>query len=71
MERVTFGQKFAEFSSVFQFPIALGVFLNSCYDVKFNIIGIVFASIGVFVTSLYQVVSYIYVHINKIFGIEL
>jgi len=41
----------------FQIPIAIGVFLNSYYDVKFNIIGIIYASIGVFVTSLYQVVS--------------
>ena len=45
---------------IFQIPIAVGVFLNSYYDVKFNIIGIVFASIGVFVTSLYQVVSSFY-----------
>ena len=33
------------------------MFLNSYYDLKFNIIGIVFASTGVLVTSLYQVVS--------------
>ncbi|XP_045166325.1 solute carrier family 35 member E3-like isoform X2 [Mercenaria mercenaria] len=36
-------------------PIAVGVFLNSYYDVKFNVLGITFASIGVIVTSLYQV----------------
>lgn len=36
-------------------PIAVGVFLNSCYDVQFNIVGIMYASIGVLVTSLYQV----------------
>ncbi|KAK3585822.1 hypothetical protein CHS0354_038344 [Potamilus streckersoni] len=36
-------------------PIAVGVFLNSFYDVKFNLIGIIFATIGVIVTSLYQV----------------
>jgi hypothetical protein len=41
----------------FQIPIAIGVFLNSYYDVKFNILGIIYASIGVLVTSLYQVVS--------------
>lgn len=39
----------------FQIPIAIGVFLNSYYDVKFNILGIIYASIGVLVTSLYQV----------------
>ncbi|XP_073507870.1 solute carrier family 35 member E3 [Phyllobates terribilis] len=36
-------------------PITLGVFLNSYYDVKFNVLGMVFASLGVLVTSLYQV----------------
>ncbi|XP_022302861.2 solute carrier family 35 member E3-like [Crassostrea virginica] len=36
-------------------PIAVGVFLYSYYDVKFNLLGIFFASIGVIVTSLYQV----------------
>eukprot|EP00112_Aurelia_sp_Birch-Aquarium-sp1_P004884 Seg1551.4 transcript_id=Seg1551.4/GoldUCD/mRNA.D3Y31 product="Solute carrier family 35 member E3" protein_id=Seg1551.4/GoldUCD/D3Y31 len=36
-------------------PITLGVFLNSYYDVKFNIIGTTFAGVGVIVTSLYQV----------------
>ncbi|XP_076076931.1 solute carrier family 35 member E3-like isoform X2 [Mytilus galloprovincialis] len=36
-------------------PIAIGVFLNSFYDVKFNLLGIIYASLGVFVTSLYQV----------------
>ncbi|MBN3298857.1 solute carrier family 35 member E3 [Amia ocellicauda] len=36
-------------------PITLGVILNSYYDVKFNFLGMVFATLGVFVTSLYQV----------------
>ncbi|XP_053321517.1 solute carrier family 35 member E3 [Spea bombifrons] len=36
-------------------PITLGVFLNSYYDVKFNMLGMVFAALGVLVTSLYQV----------------
>ncbi|XP_046339540.1 solute carrier family 35 member E3-like [Haliotis cracherodii] len=36
-------------------PITIGVFLNSFYDVKFNIVGIGFATAGVLVTSLYQV----------------
>lgn len=40
-----------------QVPITLGVILNSYYDVRFNLLGIVFASLGVLVTSLYQVVS--------------
>eukprot|EP00062_Callorhinchus_milii_P019187 gi/632973445/ref/XP_007903158.1/ PREDICTED: solute carrier family 35 member E3 [Callorhinchus milii] len=36
-------------------PITLGVVLNSYYDVKFNFLGILFATLGVLVTSLYQV----------------
>lgn len=40
-------------------PITLGVILNSYYDVKFNLLGMIFATLGVFVTSLYQVVSII------------
>ncbi|XP_066490622.1 solute carrier family 35 member E3 [Tiliqua scincoides] len=36
-------------------PIILGVFLNSYYDVKFNFLGMVYASLGVLVTSVYQV----------------
>lgn len=40
-----------------QIPIILGVFLNSYYDVKFNWVGTIYASLGVIVTSVYQVVS--------------
>ncbi|XP_002736507.1 solute carrier family 35 member E3-like [Saccoglossus kowalevskii] len=36
-------------------PITIGVFLNSYYDVKFNVLGTVYATLGVLVTSLYQV----------------
>lgn len=46
---------FASFS--LQIPITLGVILNSYYDVKFNFLGMVFAALGVLVTSLYQVVG--------------
>uniref|UniRef100_A0A8C8B3F4 Solute carrier family 35 member E3 n=1 Tax=Otus sunia TaxID=257818 RepID=A0A8C8B3F4_9STRI len=38
-----------------QVPITLGVFLNSYYDVKFSVLGMAFATLGVLVTSLYQV----------------
>ena len=41
-----------------QIPITVGVYLNSYYDIKFNLVGIIFATIGVIVTSLYQVVSF-------------
>ncbi|XP_041636199.1 solute carrier family 35 member E3 [Cheilinus undulatus] len=36
-------------------PITLGVILNSYYDVRFNLLGTIFATLGVLVTSLYQV----------------
>ncbi|XP_041474266.1 solute carrier family 35 member E3-like isoform X1 [Lytechinus variegatus] len=36
-------------------PITIGVIVNSVYDVKFNIIGTLFATAGVLVTSVYQV----------------
>ena len=31
--------------------------MNSFYDVKFNMMGIIYATLGVLVTSMYQVVS--------------
>lgn len=49
------GTTFTSFS--LQIPITLGVILNSYYDVKFNFLGMVFAALGVLVTSLYQVVG--------------
>lgn len=36
-------------------PIILGVFLNTYYDVQFNVLGVFFAGLGVVVTSFYQV----------------
>lgn len=36
-------------------PIILGVILNFYYDIQFNILGTVYAGLGVIVTSLYQV----------------
>ncbi|XP_030856157.1 solute carrier family 35 member E3 isoform X1 [Strongylocentrotus purpuratus] len=36
-------------------PITMGVIVNSFYDVRFNVIGTVFATAGVLVTSVYQV----------------
>ncbi len=39
------------------------MFLNSFYDVHFNIEGIVFAVLGVMVTSLYQIVSVVCINV--------
>ena len=41
----------------FQIPIVCGVLLNSFYDIQFNVLGMIFATAGVLVTSLYQVVN--------------
>lgn len=38
-------------------PITLGVVMNFYYDIKFNVLGTVYAVLGVLVTSLYQIVS--------------
>ncbi|XP_076813760.1 solute carrier family 35 member E3-like [Clavelina lepadiformis] len=36
-------------------PISLGVLINSYYDIKFNVMGTIFALAGVLVTSMYQI----------------
>ena len=45
------------FYSCVQIPVILGIFLNSYYDVRFNVLGMVFAATGVLVTAIYQIVS--------------
>ena len=34
----------------------LGIFLNSYYDVHFNVLGMLYATMGVLVTAVYQIV---------------
>lgn len=36
-------------------PVMLGIFLNFYYDVHFNVLGTVYATVGVLVTSVYQI----------------
>ncbi|KAI5093857.1 solute carrier family 35 member E3, partial [Silurus meridionalis] len=50
-----YGKSFSTKIKLTLVPITLGVVLNSYYDVKFNLLGMVFATLGVLVTSLYQV----------------
>ena len=50
-------QRIMSSSNSLQIPVLLGVFLNSYFDVRFNALGLVFATIGVLVTSVYQIVS--------------
>ncbi|KAL8215442.1 UNVERIFIED_CONTAM: hypothetical protein K2H54_000846 [Gekko kuhli] len=55
IQSLAYGKTFPARIKLTLMPITLGVFLNSYYDVKFNFLGIVFASLGVLVTALYQV----------------
>uniref|UniRef100_T1JNZ3 Sugar phosphate transporter domain-containing protein n=1 Tax=Strigamia maritima TaxID=126957 RepID=T1JNZ3_STRMM len=50
-----YGKTFSNNVKLTLVPIILGVLLNSHYDVKFSLIGMLCALIGVLVTSLYQV----------------
>ncbi|CAM1324154.1 SLC35E3 (predicted) [Pycnogonum litorale] len=50
-----YGKKFTTKEKLTLIPISTGVFLNSYYDIKFNVIGSLFATCGVIVTSVYQV----------------
>ncbi|XP_013068789.1 solute carrier family 35 member E3-like [Biomphalaria glabrata] len=50
-----YGRHFSTKVKLTLIPITIGVVLNSVYDVKFNIVGIIFAAVGVLITSLYQV----------------
>uniref|UniRef100_A0A8V0YID7 Solute carrier family 35 member E3 n=1 Tax=Gallus gallus TaxID=9031 RepID=A0A8V0YID7_CHICK len=55
IQSLAYGKSFPLRIKLTLVPITLGVFLNSYYDVKFNVLGTVFATLGVLVTSLYQV----------------
>lgn len=55
IQTLWYGKTFSLRIKLTLIPITLGVFLNSYYDVKFNALGMIFAALGVFVTSLYQV----------------
>ncbi|XP_060830083.1 solute carrier family 35 member E3-like isoform X1 [Bombus pascuorum] len=55
MQIIFYNKKFSILVKLTLIPIILGVVINFCYDIQFNIIGTVYATMGVFVTSLYQV----------------
>ncbi|XP_078532737.1 solute carrier family 35 member E3 [Lissotriton helveticus] len=55
IQRVWYRKTFSTRIQLTLIPITLGVILNSYYDVKFNLLGLVYAALGVVVTSLYQV----------------
>jgi len=59
MQMIFYRKRFSIFVKLTLIPITLGVMINFYYDIQFNIIGTIYATLGVLVTSLYQVVRYI------------
>ncbi|XP_077982044.1 solute carrier family 35 member E3-like isoform X2 [Glandiceps talaboti] len=55
IQRTFYEKKYSTRIKLTLIPITMGVILNSYYDVRFNVLGTVFAVVGVLVTSLYQV----------------
>lgn len=57
MQAVFYKKKFSTLVKLTLIPVAVGVIVNFYYDIGFNVLGTVYATLGVLVTSLYQVVS--------------
>ncbi|XP_022104003.1 solute carrier family 35 member E3-like isoform X5 [Acanthaster planci] len=55
IQTVFYNKSFSTKIKMTLIPITLGVITNSYYDVKFNVLGTIYAVVGVLVTSLYQV----------------
>lgn len=55
MQMIFYKKRFGILVKLTLIPIVLGVIINFYYDIQFNILGTVYATMGVFVTSLYQV----------------
>ncbi|XP_033221417.1 solute carrier family 35 member E3-like isoform X1 [Belonocnema kinseyi] len=55
MQIIFYKKYFSTLVKLTLIPIILGVFINFYYDIQFNILGTVYATLGVLVTSLYQV----------------
>ncbi|XP_012257887.2 solute carrier family 35 member E3-like [Athalia rosae] len=55
MQAIFYQKKFSILVKLTLIPIILGVIINFYYDIRFNILGTIYAILGVLVTSLYQV----------------
>ncbi|XP_012217114.1 solute carrier family 35 member E3-like [Linepithema humile] len=55
MQIIFYKKRFSMLVKLTLIPITLGVIINFYYDIQFNIIGTIYATLGVLVTSLYQV----------------
>jgi len=58
MQMIFYKKHFSTLVKLTLIPITLGVMINFYYDIQFNIIGTIYAILGVLVTSLYQVVRH-------------
>jgi len=56
MQMIFYRKRFSILVKLTLIPITLGVIINFYYDIQFNVIGTIYATLGVLVTSLYQVV---------------
>lgn len=55
MQMIFYRKYFNIFVKLTLIPITLGVIINFYYDIQFNIVGTIYATLGVLITSLYQV----------------
>lgn len=55
IETLFYGKVFSQKTQLSLLPVCIGVFLTSATDVQFNMIGAVYAFLGVIVTSFYQI----------------
>lgn len=55
MQAILYNKKFSTLVKLTLIPITIGVIINFYYDIRFNVIGTIYATLGVLVTSLYQV----------------
>lgn len=56
MQMIFYKKRFGTLVKMTLVPIVMGVIINFYYDLQFNVAGTVYATLGVLVTSLYQVV---------------
>lgn len=55
MQMIFYRKRFSIPVQLILIPITLGVIINFYYDIQFNVTGTIYATLGVLVTSLYQV----------------
>lgn len=55
MQMIFYRKRFSLLVKLTLIPITLGVTINFYYDIQFNVLGTIYATLGVLVTSLYQV----------------